>query len=461
MDWLKVDGRFLVDTHGRHVRLRGIGLGGWMNMENFITGYAGDETTFRSLLRDRMGDEAYQAYAERFLTSFFTGADAEYIASLGMNLVRLPVNYRHFEDDDRPFVLKEEGFAQLDRVVRLLIDHGLYVIIDLHALPGRQNQHWHSDNPTHLAEFWRHPHFQDRVVNLWEALADRYKDEPGIAGYNPINEPSDPSGTALMRFYDRLSLAIRAIDKRHILFLEGNRFSTEFDGFDNRPEPIENAVYTAHDYALPGITYTATYPGTVGERHYDQGVLEEVFLRRTEYMRRTGTPIWIGEFGPLYPTDRPVEQWRYQVLRDQLEIYDRHHASWALWTYKDIGLQGIVHLPPGSGYLRRIQTELELKARLGVDAWGSSDDGLRAVLDPLRELFAAEFPRYDPWPWGNANRLALLVRHILLAEPVAERIADRYAGLSPAEAKTLADEFEFSRCRVRSGLADLLRENLR
>ena len=27
---------------------------------------------------------------------------------------------------------------------------GVYSIIDLHALPGSQNQHWHSDNPTHV-----------------------------------------------------------------------------------------------------------------------------------------------------------------------------------------------------------------------------------------------------------------------------------------------------------------------
>jgi endoglucanase len=35
---LRVDGEAIVDGEGNRVVLRGVGLGGWMNMENFITG---------------------------------------------------------------------------------------------------------------------------------------------------------------------------------------------------------------------------------------------------------------------------------------------------------------------------------------------------------------------------------------------------------------------------------------
>lgn len=40
---LMVDGGRLV-AGDRPVVLRGVGLGGWMNMENFITGYPGTES---------------------------------------------------------------------------------------------------------------------------------------------------------------------------------------------------------------------------------------------------------------------------------------------------------------------------------------------------------------------------------------------------------------------------------
>ena len=56
-----------------------------------------------------------------------------FVRSLGLNLVRLPINYRHFEDDMRPFELKEEGFKHLDRAIDECARHGVYTILDLHA----------------------------------------------------------------------------------------------------------------------------------------------------------------------------------------------------------------------------------------------------------------------------------------------------------------------------------------
>jgi endoglucanase len=460
LPWLKVSGADLVDENGRTVRLTGVGLGGWMNMENFITGYPGNEENIRRVLRERMGDEAYDAFFDEFYSAFFDEADAAFVASLGMNSVRIPVNYRHFEDDARPFELKEEGFARLDRVISLLARHGVYSIIDLHAVPGRQNQHWHSDNPTHIAQFWQHPHFQDRVVHLWEALADRYKDRPEVAGYNPINEPADPTGEVLPVFYDRLERAIRAIDPRHILFLDGNKYSTDFSFLDRRTEPLPNTVYTAHDYALPGITSATEYPGRTRGEYFDRSVVEQTFLRRTEYMRRTGTPIWIGEFGPVYSEDRSQDAWRYRLLRDQLEIYREHGASWALWTFKDIGLQGLLYADPASDYMTLTSDDRAAKKRLGIDSWGGSDAGVREILDPIDAVFDAEFPEYAPWPWGRQPHIAVLVRHILLAEPLAERFGDRFRGVSPERARELASAFRREAAIERTGLTSLLRAHL-
>lgn len=460
LDWIRVDGASLVDEAGRTVRLVGVGLGGWMNMENFITGYPGNEENIRRVMLRAMGREAYDAFFDAFLEGFLDDADAAHLASLGLNSVRIPVNYRHFESDDRPFELIEEGFRRLDRVIDLLASHGIYSIIDLHALPGRQNQHWHSDNPTHIAEFWNHPHFQDRVVHLWEALADRYKNRPEVAGYNPINEPSDPTGERLLPFYERLERAIRAIDPRHVLFLDGNKYSTDFSAFDTRSEPLPNTVYTAHDYALPGITSATEYPGVTRGEYFDRSVVEETFLRRTEYMRRTGTPIWIGEFGPVYSDDRSQDPWRYQLLRDQLEIYREHRASWALWTYKDIGLQGLVYARPDSPYRQLIADVVETKSRLGIDSWGGSDAGVRGILDPIDAVFDREFPEYAPWPWGRQPHIAVLVRHILLAEPLAERFGELFRGVTPAAARALAGSFRFENTQERVGLSEVLRTHL-
>ena len=425
-----------------------------MNMENFITGFPATESLQRAALRRTLGDEAYARFFERFLDVFYADADAAFLASLGMNHVRLPVNYRHFEDDLRPFELLEEGFRVLDRAIERSARHGLYSIIDLHALPGAQNQRWHSDNPTHRALFWTHRHFQDRVVHLWEALARRYRANPWVAGYNPINEPGDVDGTVIAPFYRRLHDAVRTIDPDHILFFEGNRYSVDFEMFG---DPLPNTVYTIHDYALPGLIDGGDYPGVSRGKHVDRDVLEETFLARTAYMRQTGTPIWIGEFGPVYPGDARRDAMRLQVLADQLDLYRRHDASWALWTYKDLGLQGLVHAAPESPYVRRIAPVLEKKARLGVDAWGSTDDGVRELLAPIEATFRREFPTFDPFPFGQRSWIHGLVRHILLAEPLVEDFARCFEGVGADEAGALADSFRFEECRRREPLVALVR----
>jgi len=159
----------------------------------------------------------------------------------------------------------------------------------------------------------------------------------------------------------------------------------------------------------------------------------------------------------VYPGDARRDAMRRQVLADQLEIYRRHDAGWALWTYKDIGLQGLVCASPDSPYLRRIRPVLERKARLGVDAWGSSDAGVRDILGPIEETFRREFPAFDPFPFGQRSWIHGLVRHVLLAEPMVEDFRRCFEGMDAAEAEGLADSFELARCVKREALLDVVR----
>jgi endoglucanase len=450
---LRVSGAHLVDGDCRHVLLRGFGLGGWMNMENFITGFPANEEAQREAVQKVLGPDLCAYFFDTFLDRFFGPSDADFIRSLGLNLLRIPVNYRHFESDMDPFVIREEGFKHLDRVIDLCAKRGIYTIIDLHALPGCQNQDWHSDNPTHKALLWRHKHFQDRVVQVWEAIASRYRGNPWVAGYNPINEPADPSEAVIEPFCRRLFEAIRSFDPNHVIFLEGNRYSQDFHMFK---EPWPNVVYTVHDYALPGFFDGGPYPGLSRGQYVDRGAVERTFLQRTAYMRETGTPIWVGEFGPVYRGDPEADAMRYQLLRDQLEIYDHHQASWAIWLFKDIGLQGVVYAAPDSPWVQRLKPFLDKKARLGVDAWGSDDTRIRHVMAPLEDLFAAEFPHYQPFPFGARRMINRLVRHILLSESLLEEFAACFEGLSEHDIDELMGSFEFERCVQREELATIL-----
>ena len=450
---LVVKGDKLVNGKGEVVRLRGFGLGGMLHMENFIDGYPGNEEAFREVLLKAMGRKQYDLFFETFYQSYFTEKDAQYIASLGLNLVRIPINYRLFEDDMNPRVIKEEAFEHLDRVIRLCAEQHIYTIIDLHAAPGYQNQHWHSDNPTHLALLWKHKDFQDRTVVLWEAIAARYRDQPWVAGYDLINEPADPTGKVVVPFFHRLLEAVRKVDPDHILFIEGNTYARDFTGFD---PTWKNVVYTNHDYAGPGFLTSGPYPGETGGRYYDSKVVEADFLKKSRFMLDNTLPIWVGEFGPVYTGEPQMDEMHYRLLEDQLAIYDKHGASWCIWLYRDLGLQALVYQPKTTAWMQRIQPMLEKKARLGSDSWGGVETGIHEVMEPIDAMLDREFPDYDPYPNGAKREARLLVRHILIAEALLSEYGKAFEGLTDDQVVALAQSFRLDQAERRTRLEAIL-----
>ena len=89
---------------------------------------------------------------------------------------------------------------------------------------------------------------------------------------------------------------MREIDADRMLFLDGNKYSTDFSMFT---EPLPNTVYTAHDYVVAGLDPHGHYPGELDGRYpgsakgdvYNKDTIHEQFLRRTAFMRDLGLPI--------------------------------------------------------------------------------------------------------------------------------------------------------------------------
>lgn len=471
---LRVSGSDIVDAEGNKIILKGAGLGGFLNMENFITGYSGHEFEHRAQLAEVLGKEDAQFYFDRLIHHFFTDEDAAFYASLGLNCIRIPFNYRHFIDDLQPDVLKPEGFALLDRCVEICARHNIYVALDLHAAPGGQNQDWHSDSGISRAMFWEFKDHQDRAVALWEKIAAHYKGNPVIAGYNPLNEPADPTpdaqghhGARLVAWYARAEQAIRAIDPDHILFIDGNTYAMDFRAFPDKPLP--NAVYAMHDYSPMGFpTATQQYEGTAEQK----AKLRASFERKVHFMRGHGVPIWNGEFGPVYADARTmaggaaeadeVNTKRLALLREQLAIYAETGVSWSIWLYKDIGYQGMVYADPASAYMRLIGPFVAKKERLGVDFWGIVDkSGVGSVYDPFVKAFKNMVdPRFHdkkyPKIWTLERQVERVVRECLLSEYLGWELAELFRGKTRDQLEELAESFALRNCKQREGLNEIL-----
>ena len=335
---LRVRGDAMVDADGARVVLRGAGVGGWMNMENFITGYPANETAMRAAVAGVIGAERADRFFDRLLDRFFDEADARLLAELGVNCLRLPINYRHFERDARPS-----------------------------SCSRRASSGWRARSTCARARHLQRDRPARGAGPPEPALALRQRDArrrvlaaPALPG--PRRGPVARARRALPRSWvgGRLQPAQRAgrPDRRgrgavprpargrrprgrprpHRL----RRRQHVLDGLlDLRRAVRERRLRAARLRARRHVVRRPVSGETAGV-WVDRDTLEETFLARTRFQRETGTPIWVGEFGPVYTGDPERDEQRYQVLCDQLDIYDRHGAGWSIWTYKDVGLHGLV-----------------------------------------------------------------------------------------------------------------------
>lgn len=463
---LRVSGTKIVDGSGQQVVLKGAGLGGMLNMENFITGYSGHEHEHRAAMEEVLGKYKAEFFFERLFHHFFADDDAALLASLGLNCLRVPFNHRHFMDDDNPDVIKPSGFALLDRIVDVCARHSIYVVLDLHTAPGGQNQDWHSDSGVNRALFWEFRDFQDRAVQLWQALAAHYAGNPVIAGYNPLNEPADPKHARLVRWYERAEKAIRAVDPDHMLFLDGNTYAMDFSAFPV-DKPLPNAVYSCHDYSALGFPLPEQYQATDEHR----ARLRASFQRKVEFMQAAGVPIWNGEWGPVYqdprtdPRASETNAKRIALVKEQLHVYREFgNVSWSIWLYKDIGYQGMVYADPDSPYVKLIRPFLDKKQQLGLDFWGVCDKSAidDEVYGPFIAKLKASIPEHllrkkYPKTWTFDRQVERSVRELLMSEYLGWEMAELFRGKTKAELDQLASSFALKNCKTRDALNDVLR----
>lgn len=314
---------FIYNRRGDEVVLRGINLGGWMLQETWMCPVVGSECNLDSitLLESRgFTDEQirtlFMTYAENFITEY----DIEKIASYGMNCIRLPFWYRNFLDENLIFYSENPdenpGFQIVDRLLEWAEKYELYVILDMHGCPGGQSTD-HTTGTLNKNELYTDEANLSAMQALWEAIAERYKDNPTVAAYDIMNEPmnnntavengwpaqSDIALDYTYMVYERMIDAIRAIDQNHMISIEG--IWTPYVLRDPAQYGWTNMLYQLHLYDT---------------------TLEMLELRvreLSEMRERWGVAVYAGEFNngdALYD--------------DALKLYRDNKINCTAWTYK-------------------------------------------------------------------------------------------------------------------------------
>jgi hypothetical protein len=148
--------------------------------------------------------------------------------------------------------LRHEGLEPIDRLIGWCRRHGLWAVLDLHGAPGGQTGTNIDDSPRSLPDlFLVSGAHRERTIGLWAQLAERYRDETVVAGYDLLNEPlpheyGERFGPDLVSLYRDMTAAIRAVDPNHLLIFEGTRWSTDWSIFTEVWDP--NSMLQFHKY---------------------------------------------------------------------------------------------------------------------------------------------------------------------------------------------------------------------
>ena len=340
----------------KNKRLKGVNLGGWLLMEGYILGGRNiSESEFKRNFSKIHGAVGLREFERLFRDNFIREVDFKNISEMGANVVRLPFNHRLIET--RPFVYSEEGFSYLNQALDWARKYSLGVILDLHAAPGAQNCDWHSDSDGR-ARLWENKEYQERTYLLWERIADRFKDKPALIGYDVLNEPviAKEKIARLKNFYKNALRRIKAVDKGHLIFLEGNLWATQIDFLDELIE--DNARLSIHAYEPLSYTFNFTplqgFPGTINVEKWDKARIHRYLKPYADFARENKVRILAGEFGINW---RGGFWGELDWLGSILDFFEGAGFDYTYWTYKamagSVFPDGLYQYLPNNNYILR------------------------------------------------------------------------------------------------------------
>ena len=283
----------------------------------------------------------------------------------GFNFVRFLIFWDGIEPQYNVF--NTDYLNKVEERVNWYTSRGMYVMLDMHqdiysiVFGGDGAPEWavHTDGNTintdnsgpwwmknidpavvaAFQNFWRYSAYkdlQDHYILCWKKVAERFKNNPYVIGYDLMNEPyggdivTTISGqfekTYLTDFYKRLIPGIRSVDNDNYLFFEPKSVGVTFGWAAGLPKINDcrngnpKLVYSTHLYPFglhEGQNYT----------ELDKINIEQWKTERTKDLQLQGTSMLVGEFG-LSPDNDGYDQY----LTDVFKMFDDFKCHWSYWS---------------------------------------------------------------------------------------------------------------------------------
>ncbi|MDR0793416.1 MAG: glycoside hydrolase family 5 protein [Chitinophagaceae bacterium] len=289
--------------------------------------------------------------------AWFTRADVEYIAHLGYDHIRIPIDEVQMFTEDGEKI--PEAFALLHDALKWCNEFHLRAVVDLHIL---RSHYFNSEKKPLFTDVKE----QEKFYEFWRKISGELKKYSiDKVAYEPMNEPVADDPETWNVIVNRCVEVIRKLEPRRTIVMGSNRWQNFSTLKDLRvPENDPNIILSFHYYEpfllthykaswtyLKDITVPVHYPGQLiadadmdsaknyakdGKKIYNIDVIESNFMQAIEVAKKHNLKLYCGEYGCIAASP---EADKIRWYKDLYTLFERHGIARANWEYKsDFGI---------------------------------------------------------------------------------------------------------------------------
>jgi endoglucanase len=246
--------------------------------------------------------------------------------------VRIPVRWSNHAAPTADAKIDEAFARRVDQAVDMFLAKGMYVILDLHHYSQIYG------DPQLPGEFKVDPAVMDeRLVNLWKQIGERYKNRSPKLMFELLNEPHGRlNGEPWNRLAARTLAAVRATNPTRTVFIGPGEWNSINELPKLRLPPDRNIIVMVHNYdpfnfTHQGVDYMPQFP--VGPTCCDakqRRQIADALDAARRWSDANGYPVYLGEWGSHDKADMRSREAYTRIVRDEAE---RRGIGWAYWEF--------------------------------------------------------------------------------------------------------------------------------
>lgn len=300
-------------------KVRGVGLGGWLVIESFIAPGVYEQTDDDRVIDEwSFGHYTPRRKAERILrnhiNNFITEDDFKEIKSYGLNHVRVPFPYwgiRTYGDD--PYV-KVNQYDKLKEAAHWASKHDLYMMIELHSVPGNANGYDHGGR-INQTDWLGNDKNEERTRDILSTLAKEFsKDEYShVTGITLVNEPTGDRDQ-VYAFYKSAYKSVRnptGNKNTPLMVVIGDAFqnpaTNDYWSSKMNPPRFQNVMVDTHVYSIFDDNSVSQ---SLGQRIDYWCGLRDGFAKSSKHLYQI-----VGEWSPAFTDCAPHLNGRFKGAR--------------------------------------------------------------------------------------------------------------------------------------------------